>query len=174
MMHKAWSSIDEVPYCFQLWPSSSMNGSVRRSLCPSVRPSVSVSHLFQYVPIIVSSQTIGWGFRCNGDSESNATAKPFTVTSRAQRVVGLHRGNTFTNAWNTYSTTSVRSFCLFAWFCIFWLLPLVPLMCNNIVLEFSVEMYTIKLYDFAHRFTINFTYNVHCAVKLKYKNRFVT
>ena len=29
-----------------------MNGSVRPSVCPSVRP----SHLFDYVPIIVSSQ----------------------------------------------------------------------------------------------------------------------
>ena len=37
---------------FQLRLSSSMNGSVR----PSVRPSVCPSHLFDYVPIIVSSR----------------------------------------------------------------------------------------------------------------------
>ena len=50
MMHKAWSSIEEVSYCFQLRPSSSMNGSVRLSVCPSVclsrlsvRPSIRLS-----------------------------------------------------------------------------------------------------------------------------------
>ena len=43
-----WSS-------FMLRPSSSMNG----IFCPSVRPSVRLSHLFDYVPIIVSS----WNFQ---------------------------------------------------------------------------------------------------------------
>ena len=38
-------------YIFQLRPSSSMNGPVRLS----VRPSVCLSHLFHYVPVIVSS-----------------------------------------------------------------------------------------------------------------------
>ena len=47
MMHKAWSSIEEVPYCFlaatkQLydWFSPSVCLSVCLSVCPSVRPSV--------------------------------------------------------------------------------------------------------------------------------------
>ena len=114
MMHKAWSSIEEVPYCFSRpsvksqghtalkivefdpnWPfpdsNSSLNTpmatkwctklevalkrcpivfscdqaalwmvfSVRLSVCPSVRLSVRLSHLFDYVPIIVSS----WNFQ---------------------------------------------------------------------------------------------------------------
>ena len=40
---------------FKLRPSSSMNG----IFCTSVRPSVRLSHLFDYVPIIVSS----WNFQ---------------------------------------------------------------------------------------------------------------
>ena len=40
-------------------PSSSMNGSVRLSVCPSVRPSVCLSHFFYYGLIIVSS----WNFQ---------------------------------------------------------------------------------------------------------------
>ena len=112
MMHKAWSSIEEVPYCFSRssvkfqgytalkivkfdldWAfpdcNSSLNSpiatkwctkqrrgallflaatkqlyewfslSVRLSVCLSVRPSVCLSHLFDYVPIILSS----WNFQ---------------------------------------------------------------------------------------------------------------
>ena len=122
MMHKAWSSIEEVPYCFSrssvkfqghmalkiiefhpnwafpdsnsslntpmatkwctklevalkrcpivfscdqaaLWMVFSVRLSVCLSVCPSVRlsvcPSVRLSHLFDYVPIIVSS----WNFQ---------------------------------------------------------------------------------------------------------------
>ena len=114
MIHKAWSSIEEMPYCF--WGSSvkflghtaqkiidfdpnwafpdcnlnlnspmsmkwctklevaqkrcpivfscdqaalQMVFSVRLSVCPSVRLSVRLSHLFDYVPLIVSS----WNFQ---------------------------------------------------------------------------------------------------------------
>ena len=105
MMHKAWSSIGEVPYCFSRssvkfqghkalkivkfdpnWPFLDSNSSLNIPMatkwctklevalkrCPivfscdqalwmvfSVRPSVRLSHLFDYVPIIVSS----WNFQ---------------------------------------------------------------------------------------------------------------
>ena len=118
MMHKAWCSIEEVPYCFPrssikfqghteqkitdfdpnwAFPDCNFNlnppmdlkwytkldvvqkrcpivfscdqaalqmvfsvrPSVRLSVCPSVRLSVCLSHLFDYVPIIVSS----WNFQ---------------------------------------------------------------------------------------------------------------
>ena len=53
MLHIAWSSIEEVPYCFQLRPSSSMNGSVRLSVRPSVRPSVTPFWLCSHDRIIM-------------------------------------------------------------------------------------------------------------------------
>ena len=110
MMHKAWSNIEEVPYCFSRssvkfqghmalkivefdpnWPfqdsNSSLNTPMATKWCtklevalkrcpivfscdqaalwmvfsvrPSVRLSVRLSHLFDYVPIIVSS----WNFQ---------------------------------------------------------------------------------------------------------------
>ena len=110
MMHKAWSSVKEVPYCFSRssvkfqghtalksaefdpdWAflncNSSLNSPMATKWCtklqvalkrcpivfscdqaalwmvqsvrPSVRPSVCLSHLFDYVPIILSS----WNFQ---------------------------------------------------------------------------------------------------------------
>ena len=110
MMHRAWSSIEEVPYCFSRsyvklqghtalkivdfdpkWAFPDCNSSLESpmatkwcttvevalkrcpivfscdqaalqmvfSVCLSVRPSVRPSHLFDYVPIIVSS----WNFQ---------------------------------------------------------------------------------------------------------------
>ena len=51
-------SMESQKITFSLRPSSSTNGIFRLSVCPSVRPSFRLLHLFHYVPIIVSSWNV--------------------------------------------------------------------------------------------------------------------
>ena len=94
LLHKASCGIGEVPYHFELRPSSSMNGSVRPSVCPSVRL-VRPSHLFDYFPIIVSSWVI-----TNGKSDVHAKDQGQRSKVKVTEVMTLFsRFRTVTPVW---------------------------------------------------------------------------
>ena len=98
MMRIAWCCLEEVPYCFQLRPSSSMNGSVRPSVRLSVCLSVCLSHLFDYVPIIVSS----WNFQELLPVTKVTSMQKVKVRgqrSRSQVTTQLNRFRTVTPVW---------------------------------------------------------------------------
>ena len=88
---KLGNSIEEVPYCFKLRPSSSTNGIFRLS--------VRLSHPFDYVAIIVSS----WNFITNDQSKVHVKGQGQRSKIKVTEVTTrLNRFRTVTQNLNTH------------------------------------------------------------------------
>ena len=100
MMHKAWSRIEEVPYCFQLRPSSSTNGifplSVRLSVCLSVCPSVTPFWLCSHHRIIMKFSGVITSDRSDVHGKGQGQRSKVKVT---EVTTQLNRFRTVTPIW---------------------------------------------------------------------------
>ena len=96
MLNKAWSSIEEVPYCLKLRPSSSTNGIFRQSVRLSVRLSVTPFWLCSHHRIIMKFSGVITNDQGKVHAKSQGQRSKVKVT---EVTTQLNRFRTLTPVW---------------------------------------------------------------------------